>query len=154
MLSGDFARGIEKSFVWVRHSREEAESFADLHGLGAALGAELIKEAAGMGLDRVFADEEAVGDFAVAQSGGDEGKDFEFAGGDAQLGDASLVDGEWGGGDFLDDDFGDDFFVDDWLLPGEGLAQPNAERGKQGGNECAVDFQGMLDDEETVFREF
>src|ERR1700680_3633343 len=37
-------------------SRDQPGGLAELHGLGAPLGAELIKQAARMGLDRVFAD--------------------------------------------------------------------------------------------------
>ena len=38
-------------------SRDQPGGLADLHGLGAALCSELIKQAARMGLHRVFADE-------------------------------------------------------------------------------------------------
>src|SRR5229473_7130857 len=71
--------------------RNEAAGLGDLDGLGAALGAEFVEEAAGMGLHGVFADEEAGGDFAIAEAGGDEAEDFEFAWSDAELGEAGLV---------------------------------------------------------------
>jgi hypothetical protein len=47
-------------------SRDQAGGLGDLDGLGAAPGTELVEEAAGMGFDGVFTDEEAAGDFAVA----------------------------------------------------------------------------------------
>ena len=62
-LLGDFAWGSEKSSFRVGCSGQANDSgyqprgLADLHGLGAPLGAELIKQPARMGLHRVFADE-------------------------------------------------------------------------------------------------
>ena len=40
-----------------QQSAEEVEFFAELDGLGTAFGAEFVENAAGMGLDGVFADE-------------------------------------------------------------------------------------------------
>src|SRR5689334_15165612 len=85
--------------------RDEADLFADLHGLRAAFGAELVEEATRVGLDCVFADEELVRDLAVAETFGDERKDFEFAFGDAELSLLLFVEGERAGdwnGDLLD----------------------------------------------------
>ena len=109
--------------------RDEAGGFGDLDGLGAAPGAELVEEAAGVGFDGVFADEEADGDFAVAESGGDEDEDFEFSRSDGELGEASFVgDKGFGGlrGDFLDDD--------GRLFAGKSEAEPDAESGEEGGD--------------------
>src|SRR5258708_6186271 len=119
-----------KSRFWVMEALgDEAGGFGDLDGLSAAPSAELVKEAAGVGFDGVFADEEAGGDFAGAEAGGDEGEDFEFARGDGEFTEASFV-GDEGlgglGGDFLDDDGG--------FLAGDSEAEPNAERGKDGGD--------------------
>ena len=49
-----------------------------------------------MGFDGVLADEEAVGDLAVAEALSDEGEDFELARGDAQGVELGLVEGEEG----------------------------------------------------------
>src|SRR5215510_6177063 len=43
--------------------RNQPHLLRDLHGLSASPGAELVEEPAGVSLDRVFADEEFVGDF-------------------------------------------------------------------------------------------
>jgi len=40
------------------------------------MGAKLVKGTAAVGLDGVLADEEAIGDFAVAEALGDEAEDF------------------------------------------------------------------------------
>lgn len=129
--------------------RNEAGGLGDLDGLGAAPGAELVEEAAGMSFDSVFADEEAGGDFAVAEAGGDEAEDLEFARGDGELGEAGFVGDEGLGGlrgEFLDDD--------GWLFAGEGEAEPDAESGEEGGNQGAINFYGVFDDQEAVFGEF
>ncbi len=47
-----------------------------------------------MGFNCVFADEEAGGDFAIAQARGDQAKDFQFARRDLELGEAGLVEDE------------------------------------------------------------
>jgi hypothetical protein len=67
ILLGDSALGSEKSSfrVGTPHggtadggsSRDQPGGLADLYGLGAPFCAELIEEAAGMGLHRVFAEE-------------------------------------------------------------------------------------------------
>ena len=119
---------------------------AQLHRLGAASSAEFVEKTAGVSLDGVLADEEALGDFAVGEAGGDEAEDFEFAWGDAEGGEAGGVGGErsggglgrWGGG----------------LFASEGQAEPDAERGEDNGDQAAVDFEGVLDDEEAVLGEF
>src|ERR1700761_1647563 len=91
-------------------SGQEAKLFAELDGLGAAAGAELIEDAAGVGLDGVFADEELSGDLAVAHALGDEFQDFKLAGCNAEGFSPGFVDGEGdAGGDFKRNrDFADD----------------------------------------------
>lgn len=129
-------------------SRDDPGGLADLHGLGTAFCAELIKEPAGMGLHGIFADEEVSGDLTIAKAGGDEAKNLQFTGGNAELTDTSLVDDEGIRrlrGDFLDDGGG--------LFPGEGEAEPDAECGKEGGDQGNVDLDGMLEDEEAVLSE-
>jgi len=99
-----------------------------------------------VGLDGIFADEEAGGDFAVAQAGGDEAENLEFTGGDAELGQAGRVEDERAGGLWCNDAGG--FFST------EGEAEPDAESGEQGRDEGDIDFDGMLDDQEAVLGEF
>ena len=100
-----------------------------------------------MGFDGVFADEEAGGDFAVAESLGDEGEDFELARGDAEGVELGSVEGEGGGGIRGDEDFAEDDFLARF---GELDAQPDAEAGEDDGDESGVDLEGVLDDEELV----
>ena len=127
----------------------EAGGLGDLDGLGATPGAELVEETAGMGFYGVFADEEAGGNLAIAEAGGDEAEDFQFARGDAELGEAGFV-GDEGIGSVRWD------FAEDGrrLFSGEGQAEPDAERGEYGCDEGAIDFDGMLDDEEAVLGDF
>ncbi len=120
-----------------------------MDGLSAAFGAELVKNTAGMGLHSVLADEEFFGDFAITEALGDEFEDLEFAWGDTEgfaLGivlDERLAGRHW---DFLDDDA--------LLCAGQLQAEPDTKCRKGGGDEPAVDFDGVLDDEETVLGPF
>jgi hypothetical protein len=75
-------------------SGNQTEFFADLHGLGAALGAELVKKTAGMGLDRVFAYKESGSDFAIAKALRDQLQDLEFAARDSQVVELGFVERE------------------------------------------------------------
>lgn len=122
--------------------------FAELNRLRAATGSEFVEQAAGVGLHGILADEEAVGDFAVAESGCDQVENFEFAGSDGEFGQALVVGGEGSVllGRLVDDDLG--------FLAGERQAEPYAEGGEEGGDEAGIDFYGVLDDEESVFGEF
>src|SRR5271154_3301025 len=73
----------------------------------------------------------------------DEGEDFEFAGGDAEGIELGLVEGEGGrriGGD-------EDFAEDDFLA---GFGELDAEDDEDDGDDGAIDFEGVLDDEELV----
>ena len=104
-----------------------------------------------MGFDGVLADEEAGGDLAVAEALSDEGEDFELAGGDAEGVELGLVEGEggrrsWFGGG------GDEDFAEDNFLAGFGEldAEPDAEDDEDDGDDGAIDFEGVLDDEELV----
>jgi hypothetical protein len=60
-------------------SRNHPRALADLYGLGASLGAEPIQQAAGVGLHRVFTHEEPLGNLAIAEAGGDESQNLQFA---------------------------------------------------------------------------
>lgn len=124
--------------------------FAQLDGLGAAAGAQLVEGPAAVGFDGVLADEKAVGDLAVAESLSDKVEDFELARSDAEGVELGLVQGEggllgWRGG-------GDEDFAEDDLFPwfGELDAQPDAEGGEEDGDNGAIDFEGVLDDQELV----
>src|SRR3954453_1085975 len=90
-----------------RTSRNESGALANLHSLGAALGAELVKEPAGMRLDRVLADKQAAGDFPVAESCRDQSQDLQLAGRNAKLSQACFVQNEspsYRRRDFFDND--------------------------------------------------
>src|SRR5438552_18676992 len=72
-------------------SRNQSQLFSQLHCLGSAPGAQLVEQAAGMGLDGVFADEESFGDLAIAQAVGNQLEDLQLASGNAELGQSLLV---------------------------------------------------------------
>src|SRR5881409_1641560 len=58
------------------HSRNQSQLFSHLHRLGSSSGAQLVEQAAGMGLDGVFADKEFFGDLAIAQAVGNQLEDL------------------------------------------------------------------------------
>ncbi len=104
-----------------------------------------------MGLDGVLADEEAGGDFAVAEALSDEVEDFELAGGDAEGIELDLVEGEGGRRGWFGGGGDEDFAEDDFLAGfGELDAEPDAEDDEDDSDDGAIDFEGVLDDEELV----
>ena len=72
-------------------SGDEPGLLAELDRLGASSRTEFVEQAAGVSLDRILADKQTVGDFAVAQTGGDQTEDLQFAGSDAKFKDALFV---------------------------------------------------------------
>ncbi len=154
MLSDDFSGMERKSCFRVTRSRQEAQLFAALDGLGAAGGSEFIEGAGTVGLDGVLGDEELGGDFAIAEAAGDQGEDFEFAGGDAEGLLAGRVGSERfeGGGLRGDRNFPHhDRFADGFAIAGDAEAEPDAECREEDGDERAVELDGVLDDDEAVF---
>src|SRR5947208_12510429 len=105
-------------------SRNQSQLFSQLHCLGSAPGAQLVEQAAGMGLDGVFADEEFFGDLAIAQAVRNELEDFEFAPSNAELGQSLLVQSE----ELRRRHFPDD---DRLFVPGELKSKPDAQCGKE-----------------------
>src|ERR1051326_2758603 len=77
-----------------RQSRDEPHLFSQLHSLGSAPGAQLIEQAAGVGLDRVFADKELCCDLAIAQTTGNQLEDLQLARRNAKLRLSLLVQSE------------------------------------------------------------
>ena len=142
-------------------SRNQPGGLANLHGLCTPPGTELIEQAAGMGLHGVFADEELIGDLAIAQSGGDEAENLELARRNAEFTGARLVDNERARRhrNFFDNRLRDRFLNDRFFnndlgfLSRERQPKPDAESSKEGGDKRAIDFHRMLDDQEAVFRE-
>src|SRR5260370_39727995 len=65
-------------------SRQEAQFFAALDGLGAVGGPELVEGAGTVCLDGVFGNEKLRGYLAIAEAAGDQGEDFELARRDAE----------------------------------------------------------------------
>ena len=84
ILSDDFAGMERKSCFRVTRSRQQAQFFAALDGLGAAGGSELVEGAGTVCLDGVFGNEKLRGDLAIAEAAGDQGEDFELACRDAE----------------------------------------------------------------------
>ena len=147
ILLGDFAMQGQKSFVRGSNSGEKAKFLAELDSLRAPAGAQFVKNAAGMGFDRVFADEEFLGNFAVAHALGDQFKDFQFAGSDGQFLTFFLVGNERHSGrdrDFLDND--------GLLFSCQLEAQPDAQNGEDRGDQSAVNLDGVFDYQVPIFR--
>ena len=141
---GDFAVGAEKLTFEGGISGDQARFLPKLHGLGAALGTQLIEQAAGMGLYRILANEEPLGDFAVTEPRGDESEDFEFSRGDGEFGQTLPIGSKRLGRDGSVDDLN--------LLSGKSESEPYAETSEEGRDESAVDFHRMFDYEEPVLR--
>src|SRR5580704_8050348 len=108
-----------------------------------------------MGFHGVFADEKFGGDLAIAQALGDQLQDFQLAGRDPQafalffVGDKRFAGGGRHGNvhrNFLNHD--------SVLRFGQLQAQPDAQDGEDRGGKPAVNFDGMVDDQEAVLGEF
>ena len=142
ILSDDFRVYAENHTFELR---DYSHFFSDLYGLSAAPGAEFVEETARVGFDSAFADEEFVGDFAVAEALRDQLEDFQLAPRDAEILQSLLVESErlrgCRHGNFLDDE--------DLLLFRELQAEPDPEASEERGNEPAVDLDRVLDDEEA-----
>ena len=139
--------------TWLPGSRQEAQFFAALDGLGATGGSKLVEGAGTVCLDGVFGNEELGGDLTIAEAAGDQGEDLELACGDAE----SLLLDRIGSEGFERASFhGDEHFFDyncfaDGFTPAcDAEADPDAEGGKENGNEGAVDLDRVLDDDEAV----
>src|SRR5689334_22102296 len=139
ILSDDFV------FSSANHTfelRDESHFFSDLYCLSAAPRAEFVEEAARVSLDCVFADEEFVGDLAVAETLRDQLENFQLAPRDTEIFQALLVESEWlGHRDFSDDE---NFFLVRQLQ-----SKPDPETGEECGDESAIDLDRVLDDEEA-----
>ena len=140
---------------WLAGSREETEFFAALDGLGAAGGAELVECAGAVGLDGVFGDEELGGDFAIAEAAGDEGEDFEFAWCDAEglllggVGREALERAIFRGSEVGCIAYRERL-AERFAVARDAEAEPDAECREEAGDECAVEFDGVLDHDEAV----
>ncbi len=73
------------------HSRNQSQLFSHLHRLGSSSGAQLVEQAAGMGLDGVFADKEFFGDLAIAQAVGNQLEDLQLAARNPEFAQSRLV---------------------------------------------------------------
>ena len=70
---------------------DQSHFFSDLYCLSAAPGAEFVEQTARVSLDGVFADEEFVGDLAVAEALGDQLEDLQLAPRDAEVFQSLLI---------------------------------------------------------------
>jgi hypothetical protein len=135
-------------------SRQQAQFFATLDGLGAAGGSELVEGAGTVGLDGIFGNEELRGDLAIAVAAGDKGEDFELACRDAEGLLASGIgrEGLEGRGFCGDEHFLHHHrFADGFAAARDAEAEPNAEGREEDGNERAIELDGVLDNDEAVF---
>jgi hypothetical protein len=101
----------------------------------------------------------------IAQAVRDEAENFQFAGGDGELAGPRLVGDKrivlpslrrnFSNDCFRDNPF-DNRFPDDRLRPlsSQRQPQPDAERGKKCGDQRAVDFDRMLDNQEAILGQF
>src|SRR5271167_2780353 len=126
-------------------SGEKAEFLAELHRLRSSSRPEFVENTAGMGLHRALAHKKLLGDFAVAQALGDQFKDLKLAASDMEVLTFSFVRDERSLGS-------------DGDLPHNNClafccqleAKPDAKNGKGRGDQSAVDFDGMFDDQELI----
>ena len=144
ILSNDFAGMERKSCFRVTRSRQEAQFFAALDGLGTAGGSELVEGAGTVCLYGIFGNEKLRSDLAIAEAAGDQGENFELACRDAE----GLLVGRIGsegleGGGFC----GDEHFPhhDRFATARDADAQPDAEGREEDGDERAVELDGVLD---------
>src|SRR6267154_292860 len=101
-----------------------------------------------MCLHRVLADEESFGDLAIAQTGGDQLKNFALAPGDAQLAQARLIHSERPRGDR---DFLHNIYNHGLFLFCELEAEPYPQSREDCRDQAAVNFDRVLDDQKAVF---
>ncbi len=101
-----------------------------------------------MCLDSVLGNEEAVGNFLVAEAGSHELEDFELAGADVVLVELFFVEGKMGSGGLGDEYF---FFYNDgfgfWF--GELACEPDTECCEYERYGTDVEIHGVVDDEKT-----
>jgi hypothetical protein len=109
-------------------------------------------------LHGVFGNEQLCGDLAIAEAAGDQGEDFEFARRDAEGLLAGRVGSEgfevWGVGrdkHFPHHDGFADGLTTLFTTMRNAETEPDAEGREEDGNERAVEFNGVLDDDEAVF---
>src|SRR5258708_4644366 len=123
--------------------RNQSQLFSQLNGLSSAPGAQLIEQAAGMGLDGVLADKEFFGDLTIAQAVGNQLEDLQLAARNPELGQSLLVQSKELRRRHLPDD--DRFFVF-----GEFESQPDTHGREKQRDQSAIDFDGVLDDQEAI----
>src|SRR5437879_1594447 len=125
-------------------SRNQSQLFSQLHRLSSAPGAQLVEQAAGMGLDGVFADEEFFGDLAIAQAAGNQFEDFELAARNPELGQSRLVQSK----ELRRRHFSDD---DRFFVPSKFESEPDPQYGEKQRYYSAIDFDRVLDDQKAIF---
>jgi len=107
-----------------------------------------------MRLDRVFGNEKLCGDLAIAEAAGDQGENFELACRDAEglllgrIGSERLGAGSFCGDKHFPDH---DCFADGFAAARDAEAEPDSESREEDGDERAVEFDRVFDDDEAVF---
>jgi hypothetical protein len=84
-------KGTVASIITEDTAPESKPNVRTLDGLGSSVDAQFVEQAAGMGLDGVFADKEFFGDLAIAQAVGNQLEDLQLASGNPELGQSLLV---------------------------------------------------------------
>ena len=126
-------------------SGEKAEFLAELHRLRSSSRPEFVENTAGVGLHRALAHKKLLGDFAVAQALGDQFKDLKLTASDMEVLTFSFVRDERSLGRY-----GDLPHNDCLAFCCQLEAKPDAKNGKGRGDQSAVDFDGMFDDQELI----
>ena len=141
MILSDLAKNTTFELVSLQN---QSDLLSDLHRLSASLGAELVKETTRVGLDRVFADEEFLGDLPVAHSLSDQLQNLQFTFGDAKSFQPLLIQSKWlrrRQGNYLNDQH--------LFLSGQLETEPDSHSGEEQGNESAIDLERVLYDQKS-----
>jgi hypothetical protein len=118
---------------------------AELHRLRSSSRPEFVENTAGMGPHCALAYKKLLGDFAVAQALRDQFKDFKLTPSDVEVLTFSFVRDERPPGRD-----GDLPYNNCLAFCCQLEAKPDAKNGKGRGDQSAVDFDGMFDDQELI----
>src|SRR5687767_1131243 len=141
-------------------SGDESRLFRELDCLSATPSGQLVEQPGGVRLHGILADEEALGDLAVAEPGGHGFEDLELARRDAELGEPGLVpperavdrngDAHLDGHLYLNGHLAHDYRL---ARAGELEAEPDPEAREDQRDDAAVDLEGVLEDEVPVLHQ-
>ena len=135
-------------------SRQQTQFFAALDRLRAPDRSQLVEGAGTVRLDGVFGNEQLRGDLPIAEAARDQVQDFQFPRRNAKgllprrVGRKRLEGGRIRRNQHF---LHHDRFADSFATPRDPQAEPDAEGRKKNSYQRAVDLDGMLDNNESVF---